>query len=141
MVFILLALVFYVVATMTAAIASRSLNSNFAALLINAVSVVVPLIVVSQAWSKKLLSSSTTGMIMAVLSGIAISLFVLSLNKSFQINKVGIITPIIYGGTIFLTTILSYIFFKEKVTQFQLFGLVAVGVGILSIIYAAVTGR
>lgn len=141
MAYILFALVFYVVAVMTATVASRSLNSNFAALIANAVSVIVPLVVVAQVWSKKLLEHGSTGIVMAILNGLAISVFVLLLNKSFQVNKVAIVIPVIYGGTIFLTAVLSYIFFKEKISQFQLYGLVLIGAGILSIIYAALSGK
>jgi uncharacterized membrane protein len=141
MVYILLALVSYVVAVMTATAASRSINTNFAALVANAVSIIIPLLVVAQIWSKKLYEHGMTGIVMAILNGLAISIFVLLLNKSFQVNKVAIVTPVLYGVTIFLTAILSYIFFKEKITLVHLIGLLFVGVGIITITYAAVTGK
>ncbi len=76
---------------------------------------------------------------MAALSGIIVSLFVLTLSKSFTQNKIGIITPVIFGGAILFTTILSYFLFKEKITITEGIGLGLVLAGLVVVIYARAT--
>ncbi|OVE78869.1 hypothetical protein BVY01_04280 [bacterium I07] len=76
---------------------------------------------------------------MAALSGIIVSLFVLTLSKSFTQNKIGIITPVIFGGAILFTTILSYFLFKEKITVTEGIGLGLVLAGLAVVIYARAT--
>ena len=78
---------------------------------------------------------------MAAISGIFVALFVLSLNKTLSENKVGIVTPVVYAGTIFLTTILSVFVFKEKVTALQSIGLAFLATGFMIIIYVKATGN
>ena len=78
---------------------------------------------------------------MAILTGVAIALFTMALTRSYSQNKVAIVIPIVFGGAIFLSTIFSYLFFKEKITLFQGIGLILLLIGIIFIIYARVTGR
>jgi drug/metabolite transporter (DMT)-like permease len=54
---------------------------------------------------------------------------------------VALVSPIVFGGTIFLSAILSYFIFKEKVSPIQFSGLAILGVGLLLIIYSAATGK
>jgi multidrug transporter EmrE-like cation transporter len=76
---------------------------------------------------------------MAAIGGVFIGLFVLALNKSFSENKIGIVTPIVYGGTILLSTVLSYFLFKEKVTALEGSGLLFVLIGLVIVTYARAT--
>ncbi len=76
---------------------------------------------------------------MAALGGTLVGLFTLAANKSFTQNKVGIITPVIFGGAILLSTILSYFLFKEKLTLIEGVGLTLVLVGLAFVIYARAT--
>ena len=73
---------------------------------------------------------------MAVLGGIVISLFVLALNKSFTQNKVGVVAPVVFGGAILISTVLSYFIFKEKIDGIETVGLVLVLAGLGFLIYA-----
>ncbi len=73
---------------------------------------------------------------MAILSGLVVSLFVLALSKSFTQNKIGIVAPVVYGGTILLSTVLSYFVFKEKLSLSEGLGLALVLAGLAVIIYA-----
>jgi uncharacterized membrane protein len=107
----------------------------------NVISAIIPIIVVFPIVNTKLLNSGKLGILIAILGGIAIAFFTLALNKSFQVNKVAIVSPIVFGGAIFLSAILSAIFFKEKVSTFQMFGLAFLGMGLITIIYAAATGK
>lgn len=76
---------------------------------------------------------------MAAASGILIGIFALMINKSYSVNKVGIVAPIVLGGSIFLSTIASYFIFKEKITLTEAAGLVLLGLGLLVLIYARAT--
>jgi uncharacterized membrane protein len=141
MLYIILASVFYTSAIILGTVASRSANTNLVTTVINIVSVFIPIAVVAPILSKKLLIDSKFGILMAFLTGIAIALFTMALTKSYSENKVAIVAPIVFGGAIFLSTILSYLFFKEKITPFQGAGLLFLGIGLLLVIFARITGR
>ncbi len=81
------------------------------------------------------------GIIYAVLGGLTVALFVMSLNKAFSVNKVAIVSPIVFGGAILLTTVASYFVFKEKVSLVQGIGLALLLVGLGLVIYARATGK
>jgi len=134
-------MVFYTVAILLAAVASRNANSNFVSAIVNTVSAILPIGIVLPLLSNKLLHNSKYGIIMAILAGIAIALFSLALNKSYTTDKVAIITPLVFGGAIFLSSIVSFFFFKEKVTPVQTIGLMLLGAGLLFVIYAKATGK
>lgn len=141
MVYIVLAAIFYSGAVIFATVASRAINSNLVAAIVNTVSALIPIVIVIPLLGKKFLENDKLGLIAAVFAGVCIAIFALSLNKSFQLNKVAIVTPIVFGGMIFLTAILSYFIFKEKVSLVQFSGLTFLGIGLLLIIYAASTGK
>lgn len=139
MVYLLLALVFYTAAIMVGTSAARNANTNLVSALGNLVSAILPIAIVIPVLAKKTFHSQKYGLWMAVLGGFLVSIFVLLLNKSFTQNKVGIVVPVVYGGSILLSTILSILIFKEKVTAVEAFGLSFVLVGIVIIIYARAT--
>lgn len=141
MIYIILALLLYSIGIMFAAAASRHLNTNLAAAIMGAVSTVIPLLVIIPLLAKKGTQSPKFGILMAVAAGILISLFVMALNKSYAENKVGIVAPVVFGGAIFLSTILSYFIFKEKVSHLQTIGLIFLAIGFSTIIYARVTAK
>lgn len=140
MLYLILATLLYVVAILLTTFATRNLNSGFVTAIINTISAVIPIGVVGFTANKKLLENAKPGIIMAILAGIAIALFTLMLNKSFSVNKVGIVTPIVYGGAIFLTSILGIYLFKEKITMLQGIGLTFIGIGLLIVIYVKASG-
>jgi drug/metabolite transporter (DMT)-like permease len=141
MVYIFIALIFYTIAIMFGTAASRHANSNLVAALTNLVAAVIPLVVAIPILNKKEIGEHKFGVVMALLAGVAIAIFAMAIIKSYSFNKVGIVVPIVFGGAIFLSTILSYFIFKEKVSQFQLAGLIILAVGFGLIIYARSTGK
>jgi|SRR3989344_1229973 len=141
MIFIFIAMIFYTIAILFGVSASRHANSNLVAALTNIVAAVIPLVVAAPLLNKKTIQNHRFGVLMALAAGVAIAIFAMAIVKSYSINKVGIVTPIIFGGAIFLSTILSYFIFKEKVTQLQLVGLVFLAVGFSLIIYSRATGK
>jgi len=141
MIYIILASVFYTMAIILSTFASRSTNSNVVAVVSNLVSVFIPLAIITPLINKKFIIDSKYGIIMSILAGIAVAIFTMALLKSYSINKVAIVVPIVFGGAIFLSALAGYLFFKEKITLFQGIGLLLLGIGLFFIIYARVTGR
>lgn len=126
---------------MFATIASRNTNSNLVSAVVNVVSAILPVALVLPILDRKLLVNGKLGITVAVLAGISIAIFSMAFNKSLQTNKVGIVSPLIFGGAIFLSTILSYFFLKEKISLVQSLGLFFLAVGFGFIIYSASTGK
>lgn len=141
MIFIFIALVFYTIAILSGAAASRNVNTTVAAALTTFISAFIPIIVAVPLLNKRLFNNHRFGILMALLSGVAIAVFAITINKAFSVNKVGIVTPVVFGGTIFLSTIASFFLFKEKTSPAQTIGLVLVGVGLLVIVYARATAK
>ena len=141
MLYILTAMVFYTIAILLGTTASRKADSNLVSGVINIISAILPTFVAMSYLSKESIEKSKTGLYFAVLAGVAIAIFSMALNKSFSTDKVAIVSPIVFGGSILLTAILSSLFFKEKITTVQGFGLSFLGLGIVMIIYAKMTGR
>lgn len=141
MIYIFLAMILYSISIIFGSAASRNTDSNLAAAIINIVSALIPIAVVIPIISKKLIVSQKFGVLMSISCGICIALFVMSINKAYALNKVGIVVPLVFGGAIFISTILSYFIFKEKISILQLAGLMFVGVGFSLITVARVTGK
>jgi multidrug transporter EmrE-like cation transporter len=103
------------------------------------VSAVIPFVVALPFLNKKNVTSHKYGIVMAIIAGLAIALFSMALTKSYSLNKVGIVAPIVFGGAIVLSTLFSIIIFKDKTSSIELTGLAVVAVGIALIIYARAT--
>jgi multidrug transporter EmrE-like cation transporter len=139
MIYHILALLLYTAAILLGAVASRAANTNLVGGITNVIGAIIPLIVAAPLLNAKSLQSQKFGVAMAALGGICIALFVMTLNKSFTENKVGIVTPIVFGGAIFLSTVISYFLFKEKLTALETTGLGVLGLGLIIVIYARST--
>jgi len=143
MIYILLAVIFYAVAITLSALASRAVDSNLVAALTNAVSAIIPIAIVVPILNKHLLESSQKkfGILIAILAGLAIAIFAMALNKSYTENKVAIVAPVVFGGAIFLSAILSSIFLKERISLLQGIGLALLAAALSLIVYARMTGK
>jgi multidrug transporter EmrE-like cation transporter len=141
MFYLFIALIFYTAALLFSTAASRNLNTNIAAAVTNALSVIVPLAVAIPLLSKKTLASHNFGLLMAVCAGLCIAVFAMALNKSLALNKVAVVVPIIYGGTIVLSSVLSLVLFKEKVSSLEAIGLAVLTGGFGLVIYARILAK
>lgn len=139
MFYLIAALLLYTVAILLLSIANKNLHSPLVTLIVNTVSAIIPFGVVAATFDKKILMNAKFGIIISLLAGIFIAFYTLVLGKSFAENKVGIVMPVIFGGAIFLSTILGAILFKEKITMLQGVGLGFLGIGFLIIIYVKAT--
>jgi len=136
MIYIILSLLLYTAVTLLGTAAARHADPTLAAAIVAAASAVIPAIAAASIVVRKTVRGESFGLWMAVLGGLAVGLFTLSLLKAFSQNKVGVVTPIVFGGAIFLSTILSYFVFKEKITAPEVVGLAFLAVGFCIIIYA-----
>lgn len=135
MFYLIAALLLYTIAILLISLANKNLNSALATAIVNVIATIIPFGVVINNFDKKIFENAKFGIIISIIGGIVIGLYTLALSKSFATNKVGIVSPIIFGGAIFLSTILSAVFFKEKITMLQGVGLGFLGIGFLIIIY------
>ena len=134
-------LILYSLAIMLGTLAARHANTNLVAAITNIFAAIIPVAFVLSEFGKKSGNNQRLGLVAAVATGVAIAFFSLALNKSYSLDKVALVVPIVFGGSIFLTAILSYVFFKERITPYQGTGLVLLAVGLMFVGYAKVTGK
>lgn len=141
MLYIFLATIFYSASIIFITFASRILNTTLVAAIVNIVSAILPALVVIPVLNKVNIHDQKLALIAAIIGGILIALFGIALSKSYSLNKVAVVVPIVFGGSILISTILGSILFKEKVSLIQGLGLSLLGVALLIIIYARFTGK
>lgn len=139
MVYILAAIFFYSCAILLSTKASRSGDSSFVTTIINLVSFVLPLVIIAPSVSRQFLADNKLALIWAVATGFAIAIFTLFINKAFQVEKVGIVSPMVFGGAIAISSLGSYLIFGDKLNLVQLIGLGLVVVGVLVIAWSKAT--
>ncbi len=141
MIYIIAALLLYTATTLLGAYASRNADSNLITAIMNIMSAILPIAIIIPYVSKINVHDSKYGIIAAIFAGASIALFTLAINKSYSVNKVGIVAPIVFGGAIFLSTLISTVLFKEKVSTMQGFGLAFLGIGFVIVTYARWVGK
>ncbi len=137
MAYLILALLLFTALNLIATVAARNANTNLVALISGIGGLIIPLLVVLPGLTKQTFQNQKFGLWLAMLTGVLVGAYALTLNKSFTENKIAIITPVIFGGTIFLMTILSFFLFKEKISVLEGIGLACVLLGIIIIIIYA----
>ncbi len=141
MLYIFLTLVLYSAIVMIAAFASRAWNPTMVTAVSNVIAAIIPVIIAVPLLSNKTITGQKGGWILAILFGILGAMFSLFLNKAYTLNKVAIVLPLVFGGSIFITAVLSAIFFKEKISYMQAIGLILLAFGLSCRIYARFTGK
>jgi drug/metabolite transporter (DMT)-like permease len=140
MLYIFVALGTYTAAVLIGTAASRALNPILLSGVVNSVSAVLPIILAYPLLSRSTFTESRYGIVLGIVAGILIAIFTIALNKSYAVNKVAIVSPIVFGGSIVLSSIIGSIIFKEHLARLEMIGLAVVSIGIALIIYAKVTG-
>lgn len=139
MIYIILAMIFYTLVILFGAQAARNAETNLVNAIVTTISAVIPIGLFISIMGKSEFQSSKYGIIMSVATGIFVALFGLALTRGYATSKVAVVAPVVFGGAIFLSAILSAIFFKEKVTIIQGLGLILIGVGLALVIYTKAT--
>lgn len=94
-------MILFTAVIMAGTIASRSLNAYIAVLIENLVSIVIPLVLALPFLGKVSVYNQKVGIIAAIIVGILIALYPIALTKSYAVNKVAIVAPIVFGGEFF----------------------------------------
>ncbi len=137
MLYLILSALLLTVAILVGTAASRHADAAAIAILSSAMAIVIPFIVlVPKLVAKHSFAGQGFGLAMGALSGLFIGVYVLTLTKSLAETKVGIVAPVVYGGAIVLSTVLSYIIYKEKLTLLEGVGLGLVVAGLALVMYA-----
>ncbi len=139
MIYIIAAMVFYTLVILVGAQAARNAETNLVNAIINTVSAIIPIGIFISVINQGFSQSSKYGLIMSVATGVLVALFGLALTKSYSTDKVAIVAPVVFGGAIFLSAILSAVLFKEKISMLQGVGLILMGIGLAFIIYTKST--
>jgi len=137
MIYIFLALITYSAAILMGAYANRHANISLVSLIVNIMSISVPLLLFLTAKTGTKISTRA-GIMAAIAGGLLISVFSLALGKSYEQNNVAIVGPIVFGGAIVITSILSYFLFKEKIVPLQGLGLLLVTIGLALVVYSRI---
>lgn len=141
MITILVALGFYTTALMLIAVASRSINASVVTMVVNIMSAVIPIGAALPLIERYPVAQNKEGYMYAAIAGACIAVFGIALARSFADSRVAIVSPIVFGGSIFLTAILSALIFKERISMFQGIGLACIFVGLSFIVYSKITGK
>lgn len=141
MVFLFIAMALYAVSIIFGAVASRNLSTNLAAGIMNMLPAIIPLAVAIPHFTKNTIMNHKFGLVMAMCAGVLIAFFTMALTKSYALNKVGIVAPVVFGGAILLSTLLSAVFLKEKISLLEGLGLAVVTIGLAIIVYARVIAK
>ena len=141
MIYIFLATLFYSTAIFFLTYASRAANTILVTAVINIVSAILPVLAVIPFLNKVNFEEQKMGLIAAVIGGVLIALFGIFLAKSYSLNKIAVVVPIVFGGSILISSILGSFIFKEKVTILEGVGLSILTVGLLIIIYARFSAK
>jgi uncharacterized membrane protein len=138
MFYIFVALVFYTLSILALTAASRKADASIVNTFSNIVTILIPLIVMLLKFKLTEILNDKNAILFAVLSGVCIALFGLAISKAYATNNVGIVAPIVFGGSIFLSTILSYFIFGEKVGNLQTVGLALIFLGLCVVVYTRI---
>ena len=139
MIYIFAAMILYTVAILVGAAASRNLHPVITSAVMNTVAAAIPIAAMVPLIGKKVVVGSGLGIWLAIAAGALIALFTLAITKSYAENKIGIVAPMIFGGAILLSTVLSALIYKEKISVIEGVGLAVLAVGFAIITYARAT--
>lgn len=131
----------YSAALLCITLASRKIDSTIVTGLGNLIATVVALTLAIPFVNKNLIETQRGALVYAVLSGVFITIFSLAISRSLAVNKVAIVNPIVFGGSIFLTALVSAVVFKEKIGFVQGIGLLFMMIGLILVIYTKATSR
>lgn len=130
---ILLAAVLYALFQVFVSRTAGKIDATLPGVIGNIVAVIVPLtIFIYLKFIKRaeLFPTTTTGVVYSLLAGVAVALYGIALVKSFERADTALVIPVVFGGAIAVSTLISWVFFKEQVTLLQLVGIVLVVAGI-----------
>ena len=134
---ILIATVAYALFLVAISRASIFTDSNLVAAIINALGTFVPLGLFFLSGATLDGDNNARGIAWAVAGGVGVAVFIMALAQIFSIGgNVGFVTPMVYGGSIGLATIITWLVYREQISLWHFAGLLLVSSGIACIVYA-----
>jgi uncharacterized membrane protein len=131
--------VFYAGFQIFSRLAGGKIDGFLVPIIINLVAVFIPLFVYVQQKAKgsTFLATTRPGLVYAVFAGASIALFAISFAKIFQKSgNLAFVSPIIFGGSILLSTLFGALLLKEQMSPLHIVGFIAILFGIGLIILA-----
>lgn len=123
--------------------AGGRLDYLLSAIVINVVAVIIPLTLLLNGIFQKnaVVTTQKSGLIYAGLAGISIAIFAIAFQKIFQQGgSLSFVSPLIFGGAIALSTILSLLILKESINIYHILGILFILGGIACISLAKAQG-
>lgn len=136
---ILIATLGYALFQFFSAKAGGKIDGGLVPIIVNVVAVIVPLIVLASKLANKghLLPTQRSGLIFAALAGFGIAIFAIAFHKIFQYGgNLSYISPVIFGGAIGMSAVMSLIFLKESITFYHAAGIFMIVAGMVLIAVA-----
>lgn len=116
--------------------AGGKIDGGLVPVIVNVCAVIVPLaFLLTRAANKAhFLPTQRSGLVYAILAGVSIAAFALAFHKIFQHGgNLSYISPLVFGGSIALASVLSIIFLKESLSLYHVIGTILVLTGIVFI--------
>ncbi len=139
LVLIIIATIGYTFFQFFSAKAGGKIDGGLVPVVVNIFAVLIPLtfLLVKVFNKSQFLHTQRIGLFYAILAGVSIAVFAMAFQKIFQQGgNLSYVSPLIFGGAIALSTILSVIFLKESVTRLHLAGIFLVASGLCLISFA-----
>lgn len=142
-VLIIISVIAYTLSILAFSQGARYLNSNILGGIINFLGTLVPIgLFVLYASQRYVVSGhKILGYVWALVGGIGIGVFTIVMTKLYSSGQnVSFISPLVYGGAVFLASAVGVVIYKEKLLLPQLVGMISIVIGILLISFATYRG-
>lgn len=120
--------------------AGGKIDGSIVPIVVNLVAIIVPLLIyyyLKNSESHSFIPNTKAGLLYASLAGVSIAGFALAFHKIFQAGgNLSYVSPLVFGGSIAISTILSAVFLKESLTLYHVAGIILVLSGISLIVVA-----
>lgn len=131
------AMVLYALFGVATAQASLKLNSFLVAAISAAMGVAIPLVAYYTVSAKKNLPVSVDGVVLSLVAGALIASFSMLFIYIFsKAENVSFVMPVIFGGTIVVSSLIGIIFFKEQTSLIGAVGLLVITLGVGLVVYS-----
>ncbi len=117
--------------------ASNRIDATLASVVFNGLAFVIPFVIYvfyKFVRHDRLIPTTQTGLFYSLLAGIAIALFSILLVKLFEKGDVAYVMPVVYGGTIVVSSLVGWVYLKETVSLLQGVGIVVTLAGVLLVV-------
>ncbi|MEK7170812.1 MAG: hypothetical protein AAB774_00710 [Patescibacteria group bacterium] len=134
--YIVLATLFYSGFQLFVSRTAGKIDATLPGVIGNFVAVVIPLgvfLYLRFVKRAELFPTTTSGVIFSVLAGVAVAIYGIFLVKAFERADTAFVIPLVFGGSILLSTLISWVVFKEHASTQSVLGTLLIVSGIILI--------